>query len=122
MSNRLQKKMAKEIHMSQGRYPVKETLQYSDELTTKELLKKYPKRKASKQEQLLASAKKEILIKKKVLNKNLSKRTTPGLIASDSAPAHVHTEGKRWVKTLIKQNLADRTILAHKGSSIGRKK
>jgi hypothetical protein len=122
MTKRLQKKMAKEIRNAQGRYPVPESRQYSDELTDKEMLKKYPKRKAAKYGETLESARKEILIKKKVQHANESKRTTPSFVPSDSSPAHIHEEGKRWMKTLVKQNIAERKILTHKGTGVGRKK
>ncbi len=122
MSNRLQKKMAKEIRIAQGRYSVPESQQYSDELTAKELLKKYPKRKAAKHVETLESARKKILLKKKIQHVNVSKRTTPTFVTSDSPPAHIHAEGKRWMKTLVKQNLAERKILTHKGTGVSRKK
>ena len=123
MQKRLQKKMAKEIRVAQGRYPVLETHQYSDTLTTQEMLKKYPKKEALKKEELLQSSEKGISIKKKTIHKNISHNTTPGLTpARDSAPAHVHPEGRRWIKTMIKQNQTQRAIQAHKGTGIGRKK
>ncbi len=120
MTNKLEKKRGKEIRSAQGRYPVQQTQQYSDELTTKEMLKKFPKRKSEKQEETLKSAQRGISLKKKLQHKIKSKNTTPGLVSSDSAPAHIHPEGKRWMKTLVKQNLSQRAILAHQG--IGKKK
>jgi hypothetical protein len=115
--------MAKEIRNAQGRYPIVETRQYSDQLTTKEMLKKYPKKDASKKEAIVKSAEKAFSIKKKAQHKNIGKRTTPGLVLErDSAPAHVHPEGKRWLKTIVKQNLAQRAVQTHKGLGIGRKK
>jgi hypothetical protein len=123
MTKRLQKKMAKEVRNAQGRYPVVETRQKSDELTPKEMLKKYPQESARRKEAIVKSMAKEISIKKKAQNKNIGKRTTPGLVSSrDAPPAHIHAEGKRWIKTLVKQNVADRTVQIHKGFSIGRKK
>ena len=98
MTNRLQKKMAKEIRNAQGRYSVPESQQYSDELTAKELLKKYPKRKAAKHAETLESAQKKILSKKKIQHVNESKTTTPTFVPSDSSPAHIHEEGKRWIE------------------------
>ncbi len=115
--------MAKEIRASQGRYPILETQQYSDTLTTQEMLKKYPKKGALKKEELLNSSQKGMSIKKKNIHKNISHNTTPGLTPGrDSAPAHVHPEGKRWIKTMIKQNQTQRAIQTHKGTGIGRKK
>jgi hypothetical protein len=123
ISHKFQKKMTKEIRVAQGRYPLRETRQYSDELTAKEMLKKYPKKEAAKKEEILKSSEKEISIKKKIQHKNIARRTTPGLVpARESAPAHVHPEGNRWIKTLIKQNQTQRAIQSHKGVGIGRKK
>ncbi len=120
---KLQKKMEKEIRVAQGRYPVRETRQYSDELTTKEMLKKYPKKEAQKKEEILKSSEKGISIKKKIKYKHASKRSTPELVSfGESPPAHIHPEGRRWIKTLIKQNQTERAVLAHKGVRIVRKK
>ena len=122
ISQRLQKKMAKTIRSAQGRYLVPETRQYSDTLTTKEMLKKYPKKEAAKKEEMLISAIKGMAIKKKGQHKNISRRTTPGPVSGrESAPAHVHSEGKRWMKTLMKQSQTQRAIQSHKGLS-GRKR
>lgn len=116
ISNKLQKKMSKEIRVVQGRYPISEVRQYSDELTTKEMLKKYPKKEARKQEEILRSSEKGISIKKKMQNKVAAKRTSPGLVsARESPPAHIHPEGKRWIKTLIKQDQTKRAVQEHKG-------
>ncbi len=115
MPNKLRKKISKEIRLAQAKYPMPETRQYSDELTTKEMLKKYPKKIAKKQAELLQKSEKRVGIKKKKLHKNVSKRTTPGAIPSDySPPAIVHKEGKRWIKTLTKQSVGQRKSLARK--------
>ncbi len=120
---KLQKKMEKEVRVAQGRYPIREAHQYSDELTTQELLKKYPKKNAQKKDEIVQSSKKGILIKKKSNHKNISKRTTPHLVSTgESPPGHIHAEGGRWIKTLIKQNQMERAMLAHKGVRVGRKK
>ncbi len=120
MTNKLRKKMEKTIRNAQGAYPVPETYEYSDRLTTQEMLKKYPKKVAKKQQELLVAAEKRMEIKAKRPKHIPSKRTTPGeVMERDAAPANVHVEGKRWIKTLTKQNLAQRAIQSHKG---GRKK
>jgi hypothetical protein len=100
--------MAKEIRLAQNAYPTPETHQYSDELTVKEMLKKYPKKAAKKKEALLKAMQKGIK-KKKSLSAS-SKRTTPGsnISTTESSPAHVHREGARWLKTLTKQALNQR--------------
>jgi|ERR1700722_2966395 len=123
ITNKLQKKISKEVRSAQGRYSVPETQQYSDTLTAKEMLKKYPKKEAQKREALVKSIRKEMSIKKKTQHKNISKRTNTRLVDDhESPPAHIHPEGKRWIKTLVKQNRAERTVQAHKGLGIGRKK
>jgi hypothetical protein len=123
LPKKLQKKMEKEIRVAQGRYPIRETLQHSDELTTREMLKKYPRREALKKEEILKSSEKGVSIKKKIKHKNVSKRSAPELVSTgESPPAHIHPEGRRWIKTMIKQNETQRAILAHKGIRIGRKK
>jgi hypothetical protein len=119
--------MTKEIRIAQGRYPVPESHQYSDELAAKEMIKKFPKSEAKKREETLKEGalnaiKKRISIAKRKHQKISSKRTTPGLVPSESPPAHIHAEGRRWIKNLIKQNLSERTLIAHKGSRGGRKK
>jgi hypothetical protein len=119
MSNKLRKKMGKEIRLAQARYPAPESLQYSDELTAKEMLKKYPKRVAKKIEATVKGTEKRIEIKKLKHQKMSSKRTAPGGVPADSSPSNAHKEGRRWIKTLIKQNLTQRAIQTHKG---GRKK
>lgn len=43
-----------------------------------------------------------------------SKRTNVGEVPSDSMPAHVHPEGKRWIQNLAKQNVVKNRTLAKK--------
>lgn len=43
-----------------------------------------------------------------------SKRTNVGEVPSDSMPAHVHPEGKRWIKNLAKQNVVKNRMLGKK--------
>jgi hypothetical protein len=112
---KLRKKMSKAIRSAQIGMPVPETLRYSDELTAKEMLKKYPKKAAQKKEQLLEAMQRSMSAKKAKEKSASSKRTTPGSVSSESAHAHTHREGKRWIKTLTKQTLAQRAIEAHHG-------
>jgi hypothetical protein len=117
MPKSLRKKMNKEIRVSQVNYPVKEIRQYSDELTQKELLKKYPKKVGKKIEEQLKTMKSKILKAKH--KKMVSKRTSPGPVPADSPPAHIHVEGQRWIKNTVQKNLVQRAEQSHKG---GRKK
>jgi hypothetical protein len=115
MANKLRKKMTKEIRLAQASYPVPKARMLSDELTTKEMLKRYPKKTAKKQAGLLETSTSRVVVKKKKHQKKHSKRTTPGTVASDSSPAFPQKEGLRWIKTLTKQTLAQRAIQAHQG-------
>ncbi len=121
MPKTLRKKMNKEIRVAQINYPVKEMRQYSDELTQKEMLKKYPKKVGRKIEEHVAGMRGTVSVKKeKAKHKRIvSKRTTPGTVPADSPPAHIHPEGKRWIKNLVQQNLVQKAEQAHRG---GRKK
>jgi hypothetical protein len=47
-------------------------------------------------------------------HKKVSKRTTPGKVFSDSSPAHVHPEGKRWIQNLAKQERTKAKVLTKK--------
>jgi len=116
MPSQLRKKMGKEIRSAQAAYPSVEERKYSDELTAKEMLKKYPKKIAQKRAELLKAMEKNFAIKKKknAREKMPSKRTTPGEVPSTSTPAITHREGQRWIKTLTKQSLEKRMILNHK--------
>lgn len=107
--------MSKAIRNAQTGIQAPESRKDSDELTAKEMLKKYPKKPAKKKEELLAAIKKSVSAKKAKAKKATSKRTTPGTVPSDSTPANAHREGKRWIKTLTKQTLAKRAIEARRG-------
>ncbi len=107
--------MSKAIKNAQSGIPALETRTYSDELTAKEMLKKYPKRAAEKKEALLKAMQKSLGARKAKSQKGTSKRTTPGTPPSDSSPAYPHREGKRWMKTTIEQIAAQRTIQDHHG-------
>lgn len=124
MNNRDQKKMAKTIRAAQGQYPVRETRETTEKLTPKDLLKKYPSKQAKKHEAIMQSTQQTMAIKhkKKMHEKIPSKRTTPGLVPDDSTPAHVHPEGGRWIKNLIKQNVISRFLQARRAGGTGRKK
>ncbi len=107
--------MSKAIKNAQSGKPIPETRKYSDELTTKEMLKKYPKREAQKKEALLKAMQEGISAKKAKKHKATSKRTTPGTPPSDSSPAYPHREGKRWMKTTLEQIASQRTVQDHRG-------
>lgn len=115
MPNKLRKKMTKEIRVAQAQYPSPEARRYSDELTAKEMLKKYPKKRAKKISETVQATGKRFNVKKKMQKRNTSKRTTPGTTPANSTPAVVHREGGRWIKTLTQQAKTERVIQAHRG-------
>ena len=78
---------------------------------------KIPKKIMQKRKELMDSFKRHMKIKKARHNTKNSKRTTPGIdiTTTDAQPAHTHPEGLRWIKTTIKQNLADQKVLNRNG-------
>jgi hypothetical protein len=103
----LAKKMHKEIRLAQSAYPVKEERAYSNKVKPNVLLKQYPKKKAKKINEQLMGFASSLQQRKKKRSPHHSKRTTPGELSTrNSAPAHVHPEGKRWIKTLVIQEKA----------------
>lgn len=114
MNNKLSKKMQKEVRNSQKEYLKPEERLYSDQLTTREMLKKYPKKVVKKQKSLLDAMQRRVRLKKQAPKRASSKRTTPGEVSAQSAPASIHKEGARWVKTLASQSRVQRKSLQKK--------
>ncbi|VHO02072.1 hypothetical protein [Candidatus Rhabdochlamydia sp. T3358] len=79
---------------------------------------KTPKKIMQKRKELMDSFTRHMKIKKARHNTKNSKRTTPGIgiTTTDAQPAHTHIEGARWIKTTIKQNLAQQKILNRNGA------
>lgn len=121
LTKTVQKKMKKEVHKAQKAYATKTGQDYSEQLTEKEMLKKFPKKAPKKQKTPRVSTKKATTAKtvttKKVHKKKVSKRTTPGTVASDSTPAYPHKEGGRWAKVLQKQTQATKKIQQRRPST-----
>lgn len=67
----------------------------------------------SKSEKASKSAK---IAQKKRGVKKISKRTTPGKVIAESPPAHIHSEGVRWKKTIKKQILTKNKIFRRKAT------
>ncbi|MBS0651825.1 MAG: hypothetical protein JSR93_11755 [Verrucomicrobia bacterium] len=111
LNNKLSKKIQKEVRNAQAEYQRPAERAYSDQLTTREMLKKYPKKVAKKDKSLLDAMQKRVKLKKQIAKRISSKRTTPGQVPSNSTPAYVHKEGARWVKTLTTQNKVQRKRL-----------
>ncbi len=47
---------------------------------------------------------------RKTKHKRVHKRTSPGEPLEQTAPAHIHAEGKRWIKTLQKQTAVKKVV------------
>ncbi len=115
LTSRLAKKMKKEVHNSQKEYLKPEDRLYSDQLTTQEMLKKFPKKLAKKTKSLIDSMQKRVKLKKKLREGARSRRTTPGQEeGQQAAPAYVNKEGARWIKTLTSQNKVKQKSLRKK--------
>jgi hypothetical protein len=113
MENKLRKKMSKAVRNASSGVVVPPRRRPADPKATKELLKTYGRTPAPQKKGLLEVIKSKFRFAK--AKKGVSKRTTPGTVPSDSTPAHVHREGKRWIKNLLKQTFAKRTVDAHRG-------
>lgn len=106
MPTNMRKKMQKAVRDTQTGSPNIESRFKDNDAAAQDLAKLYPKKNLN--EQSLSRIKKNIHIKKIQNKKNTSKRTTPGEVDDQSPPAFPHREGKRWMKTIIKQNLTKR--------------
>lgn len=87
------KKRHKEVHQSEKMRTIQEQDPLIAQLTEKELKKRYPRKKTQPPSTL----------KKPSRKKKKSKRTNTNTEYNESPPAHIHKEGFRWIKTLIKQ-------------------
>lgn len=103
LPKKVTKEMNKEIHKAQMGPP---TL-LSEQLSYEQMLTKYPKKIATKEKSLIATMKNQIKIKKNKKNHKESKRTTPSMMPLDteSTPKSPHIEGKRWIKTEVRQSV-----------------
>lgn len=70
----------------------------------KSTLKSYPKKLSKKNSALMAAFHENIKNKKAKKAAKCSKRTNTG-IDLETPPHIAHVEGKRWIKTLVKQNV-----------------
>ncbi len=114
LTTKLRKQMSKTIRNAQTGIIAYEGLKPDSKLQ-KEAYKQFPHQPPSRKKKYFSELKLKMKEAKAKGQKSVSKRTTPGTVPSDSTPAHSHREGKRWMKTLIKQNLSDRTVAAHRG-------
>lgn len=103
MAAQLRKKMNKELKKGVAQ---PSPILRSDVITPQDLLSTMP-----------LKARKKKLVKKKL---HVSKRTNTGTVDEKSPPHIVHVEGRRWIKTVEKQNVNKRKTLvrhlAKKGS------
>lgn len=108
MTNRDRKKMQKEVRTSAIQPDPEMT---SDHIKPHNLLSRLPKKVQKRERSSLKSLEKNIAVKRKKQHAPHSKRTTPGTVDTQSAPHIVHIEGKRWIKTLEKQNQAKKKVM-----------
>jgi len=119
MPAQLRKKMNKEIRSAVPAKPVRPT---SDDIKADDLLSRYRGKTKKKGSSALNSLIHNIADKKKKRAAKHSKRTTPGLVDLQSPPAEAHVEGKRWIKTIQKQNAANNKTFVKKMAKRGRLK
>lgn len=115
ISQQLNKKMHKELKAAQKPLS-KELREYSDKLTQAAMLKKYPKRTVKNVKGVLSGFKKRAEAARHKKLKKHSKRTNCGKVDDQSSPAHIHSEGERWIKTTTLQNKLEQKRLQHKFS------
>lgn len=119
--NKLRKSMSKAIKNARNTFLSKESLKDRDALTSKELKKRFPKKASRKTENLAKALKRKnsrvSQAKKAKSGLGQSKRTTPGSVDAQSAPAYAHREGTRQIKNLNKKIRDQRVVAAHHGSS-----
>jgi hypothetical protein len=108
--------MNKTIRSAQVGLLSAEGIKDQNKMTAKEILLKFPKKGDRKRAGLIEAMKRKMSAAKAKPKKNASKRTSPGSEhVDDLAPSYVNREGKRWIKTIIKQNLSDRVVADHRG-------
>ena len=108
--------MNKTIRSAQVGLPSAEGIKDQDKMTAKEILIKFPKKEDRKRAGLVEAMRRKMSAAKTKPKKTASKRTTPGSQhVDDFAPSYANREGKRWIKTIIKQNLSDRVVADHRG-------
>jgi hypothetical protein len=78
------------------------------------MLKKYPKRIAKNVKGVLTGFEKRAKAAQHKKLKKHSKRTNCGKVDDLSSPAHIHSEGERWIKTTTLQNKLEQKRLQHK--------
>ncbi|MBM3207457.1 MAG: hypothetical protein FJZ57_02480 [Chlamydiae bacterium] len=100
MHKKIFKKVKKDLKSGEDTItePVKK--EYPSE---KEMLKKIPSKKAKIQRNHTLSMERSMNQKKAKLESKKSKRTATHQGVENSPPAHVHSEGKRWLTTLARQ-------------------
>lgn len=114
MSKETRKEMHKEIKKGQKELTEEELLR-TDVLTPKKALDRYPPKRQKVEKPLMEATVKGMEIKKKKKETKHSKRTSPGEVEHrESSPAYEHREGKRWEKTLAKQNTGKRKAVTAK--------
>jgi len=104
LSKQAAKKIRKEIRLAPP-LPIKRE-EKTDSLSMEKVLKRQPKKVASKERSIVLAAMKRAESKYKRTKGRHSKRTNPDQVNFDESPrAYPHREGERWIKTLIRQGV-----------------
>jgi hypothetical protein len=118
MPARARKKMKKELRSAAN---LPDSVLQPDRNTPQGLLSRLPPKVRKKEETVLKSFKKNMANKRAKEKAPHSKRTNTGMIDVKSPPQIVHMEGRRWIKTLVKQTQAKRTVRTRQTTKKGSK-
>lgn len=92
----------------------------SDRITAKDLLSRVPPKERQRKEAVIKALEKTLASKHKKMSHKHSKRTNSGAVDQKSSPHIVHVEGKRWIKTLEKQNVSKRKVFTRQMAKKGK--
>jgi len=125
MTKERMKAMKKEVRLAQNpNLETKEKPLKSDTASIDLMLKKYPKKIATKSKDVETLFIKRVKTQKNKLKHPFhhSKRTNAGEVESGSPPSMPHREGERWVKSIQKQSKENNLRLMKNLSKQGRKR
>lgn len=114
MTNRLNKRVQKEVKKGLRASAEKVRSPSKTPVTPQALLKPYPKKAVTEDKRQLTSMLTVMERKKAQKHKKNSKRSSPKDSIVNSSPAHIHSEGTRWMKTVKKQSLIKNKRLTKK--------
>lgn len=116
LTKKQRRAVKKAIRLAQAPQPKSPSLK-TDKLAAS--LKERQKKVSPKDATTVDNFRKRMAAKKLKKSPKVSKRTNPG-VDLESPPQIVHIEGRRWLKTLVKQNVQNRKILTKRLSKAKR--